>query len=162
MNTVPDKRQPEELRRHLYGASFCIIAARFNAEIVEALTRGARNALLRNGVAESAIRLLAVPGAFEVPLAAQQAARSGHYDGIVALAAVVRGGTPHFEYVSSQSIGGLGRVSLDCGIPIGNGILTVDTMQQAVDRAGGSEGNKGEEAALAALEMVHLLRELGA
>ena len=162
MTTVPEKRQPEEFRRHLYGASFCIIAARFNADIVEALTLGARTALLRNGVADSAIHQVAVPGAFEVPLAAQQAARSGRYDGIVALAAVVRGGTPHFEYVSAQSIGGLGRVSLDCCIPIGNGILTVDTMQQAVDRAGGSEGNKGEEAALAALEMVHLLRELGA
>jgi 6,7-dimethyl-8-ribityllumazine synthase len=162
MNTVPEKRPPEELRRHLYGASFCIVAARFNAGIVEALTRGARAALLRNGVGESAIKLLSVPGAFEVPLAAQQAARTGRFDGIVALAAVVRGGTPHFEYVSSQSIGGLGRVSLDCGIPIGNGILTVDTLQQAVDRAGGSEGNKGEEAALAALEMVQLLRELGA
>lgn len=162
MTTVPEKRQPEELRRHLYGASFCIIGARFNADIVAALTLGARAALLRNGIADSAIHHVAVPGAFEVPLAAQQAARSGRYDGIVALAAVVRGGTPHFEYVSAQSIGGLGRVSLDCCIPIGNGILTVDTMQQAVDRAGGSEGNKGEEAALAALEMVHLLRELGA
>lgn len=162
MTTVPEKRQPEEFRRHLYGASFCIIAARFNADIVEALTLGARTALLRNGVADSAIHQVAVPGAFEVPLAAQQAARSGRYDGIVALAAVVRGGTPHFEYVSAQSIGGLGKVSLDCCIPIGNGILTVDTIQQAVDRAGGSEGNKGEEAALAALEMVHLLRELGA
>ena len=162
MTTVPEKRPPEELRRRLYGASFCIVAARFNAEIVEALTDGARAALLRNGVADSAIKLVSVPGAFEVPLAAQQAARTGRFDGIVALAAIVRGGTPHFEYVSSQSIGGLGRVALDCGIPIGNGILTVDTIQQAIDRAGGSEGNKGEEAALAALEMVQLLRDLGA
>lgn len=162
MNTTPEKRPPEELRRRLYGASFCIVAARFNAEIVEALTRGARAALSRNGVADSAIKVVSVPGAFEVPLAAQQAARTGRFDGIVALAAIVRGGTPHFEYVSSQSIGGLGRVSLDCGIPIGNGILTVDTIQQAIDRAGGSEGNKGEEAALAALEMVQLLRDLGA
>ena len=162
MSTIPEKHQPEELQRHLYGASFCIVAARFNGEIVAALTRGARAALLRHGVAESAIQVVSVPGAFEVPLAAQQVARTGRFDGIIALAAVVRGGTPHFDYVSSQSIGGLGRVSLDCSIPIGNGILTVDTMQQAVDRAGGSEGNKGEEAALAALEMVHLLRDLGA
>jgi len=162
MSETPQKRQPEEYRRHLFGAAFCIVAARFNADIVDALVRGARAALLRNGIAESAIQLVSVPGAFEVPLAAQQAARTGRFDAIVALAAVVRGGTPHFDYVSSQSIGGLGRVALDCSIPIGNGILTVDTMQQAVDRAGGSEGNKGEEAALAALEMVHLLRELGA
>ena len=94
-------------------------------------------------------------------LAAQRAARSGRFDGIVALGAVVRGGTPHFDYVSSQSIGGLGRVALDCNIPVGNGILTVDTMQQAVDRAGGLEGNKGEEAALAVIEMVHMLRTRG-
>jgi 6,7-dimethyl-8-ribityllumazine synthase len=162
MTTIPAKQRPDERRFNVYGAAFCIVAARFNAAVVDALTDGARRALARHGVADSAIELLSVPGAFEVPLAAQQAARTGRFDGIVALAAVVRGGTPHFDYVSSQSIGGLGRVALDCSIPIGNGILTVDTMQQALDRAGGSEGNKGEEAALAALEMVHLLRELGA
>jgi len=129
--------------------------------IVARLIDGARTALLRHGVAASAIEELSVPGAFEVPLAAQRAARSGRFDGIVALAAIVRGGTPHFDYVSSESIGGLGRVALECDIPVGNGVLTVDTMQQAVDRAGGTEGNKGEEAALAAIEMVHLLREVG-
>ena len=91
----------------------------------------------------------------------QRAARSGRFDGIVALGAVVRGGTPHFDFVSGESIAGLNRVALECDIPVGNGILTVDTMQQAVDRAGGSEGNKGAEAALAAVEMVCLLRELG-
>jgi len=138
------------------------VAARFNGEIVDELIAGARAALLRHGVAESAIHELSVPGAFELPLAAQRAARSGRFDGIVALAAIVRGGTPHFDYVSSISIGGLGRVALDCEIPVGNGVLTVDIMQQAVDRAGGAEGNKGEEAALAAIEMVCLLRELGA
>jgi len=161
MNQTPEKRHPEELHRQLYNAAFCIVAARFNADIVEPLTDGARTALLRNGVAESAIEVITVPGAFEVPLAAQWAARSGRFDGLIALGAIVRGGTPHFDYVSSESIGGLGRVALDCNIPVGNGILTVDTMQQAVDRAGGAEGNKGEEAALAAIEMVHLLREKG-
>jgi len=145
----------------LYDSAFCIVAARFNAAVVDLLVAGAREALLRHGVAGSAIGLVHVPGAFEVPLAAQRAARSGRFDGIVALGAVVRGGTPHFDYVSAQSIGGLGRVSLDCDIPVGNGILTVDTMQQAVDRAGGSEGNKGEEAALAVIEMVHMLRGAG-
>jgi 6,7-dimethyl-8-ribityllumazine synthase len=162
MTNTPEKSHPQEVQRHLYDASFCIVAARFNAEVVEILTAGARAALLRHGVSESAIEVLLVPGAFEVPLAAQSAARTARFDGIVALATVVRGGTPHFDYVSSQSIGGLGRVALECNIPIGNGILTVDTMQQAVDRAGGSEGHKGEEAALAAIEMVQLQRELGA
>ena len=161
MNTIPEKSQPEEISRQLYNASFCIVAARFNSVIVARLIDGARAALLRHGVAASAIEELSVPGAFEVPLAAQRAARSGRFDGIVALAAIVRGGTPHFDYVSSESIGGLGRVALECDIPVGNGVLTVDTMQQAVDRAGGTEGNKGEEAALAAIEMVHLLREVG-
>jgi 6,7-dimethyl-8-ribityllumazine synthase len=162
MANTPVKSQPQEIQRRLHDASFCIIAARFNASIVDVLVAGARAALERHGVASSAIEVLTVPGAFEVPLAAQSAARSKRFDGIVALAAVVRGGTPHFDYVSSESIGGLGRVALDCNIPIGNGILTVDTMQQAVDRAGGSEGHKGEEAALAAVEMVLLQRDLGA
>ena len=161
MKSTPEKHQPEEIPRHLYDASFCIVSARFNSEIVDILAEGARAALLRHGVAASAIHEFSVPGAFEVPLAAQRAARSGRFDGIIALAAVVRGGTPHFDYVSSESIGGLGRVALECDIPVGNGVLTVDTMQQAADRAGGAEGNKGEEAALAAIEMVHLLREAG-
>jgi len=162
MSVIPDKSRPHESERMLYDASFCIVAAQFNAEIVDVLIAGARTALTRHGVAASAIELVKVPGAFEVPLAAQRVARSGNFDGIVALAAVVRGGTPHFDYVSSQSIGGLGQVALDCDIPVGNGVLTVDTMAQALERAGGSEGNKGEEAALAAIEMVHLLRHLDA
>jgi 6,7-dimethyl-8-ribityllumazine synthase len=161
MSSLPEKSRPDGMRRHLHDASFCIVAARFNAEIVDALIAGARKALLDNGVSESAIDVMHVPGAFEVPLAAQRAARSGQFDGIVALAAVVRGGTPHFDYVSAESIGGLGRVALESDIPVGNGVLTVDDMQQALDRAGGSEGNKGEEAALAVIEMVHLFRELG-
>jgi 6,7-dimethyl-8-ribityllumazine synthase len=161
MSKLPEKSRPNEVRRQLYDASFCIVAARFNADIVDALITGARKALLDNGVAESAIEVMHVPGAFEVPLAAQRAATSGRFDGIVALAAIVRGGTPHFDYVSAESIGGLGRVALECNIPVGNGVLTVDDMQQALDRAGGSEGNKGEEAALAVVEMVHLFRELG-
>ena len=161
MSKLPEKSRPGEVRRQLYDAAFCIVAARFNASIVDELVAGARKALLDNGVAESAIELIHVPGAFEVPLAAKRAAQSGRFDGIVALAAIVRGGTPHFDYVSGESIRGLGQVSLDFSIPVGNGILTVDDMQQAVDRAGGSEGHKGAEAALAAVEMVHLFREQG-
>jgi 6,7-dimethyl-8-ribityllumazine synthase len=161
MSDLPEKRRPADVQRQLYDASFCILAARFNAEIVDVLVDGARKALLENGVTESAIEIVHVPGAFELPLAAQRAARSGRYDGIVALAAIVRGGTPHFDYVSAESIGGLGKVALDCDIPIGNGVLTVDDMQQALDRAGGTEGNKGEEAALATIELVHLFRNIG-
>ncbi len=161
MTKPPEKTRPVSIRRQLYDAAFCIVAARFNAEIVDELVAGAREALQANGVVESAIETVYVPGAFEVPLAAQRAARCRRFDGIVALAAIVRGGTPHFDYVSAESIGGLGRVALDCDIPVGNGVLTVDTMQQAVDRAGGEQGNKGAEAALAAIEMVHLLRDLG-
>jgi 6,7-dimethyl-8-ribityllumazine synthase len=161
MTKLPEKSRPDTVRRQLYDAAFCIIAARFNADIVDVLVAGAREALLANGVADSAIEVIHVPGAFEVPLAAQRAARSGRFDGIIALAAIVRGGTPHFDYISAESIGGLGRVALECDIPVGNGVLTVDSMQQAVDRAGGSEGHKGAEAAEAAIEMVHLLRDLG-
>jgi 6,7-dimethyl-8-ribityllumazine synthase len=161
MTKLPEKSRPDSVRRQLYDAAFCIIAARFNADIVDVLVAGAREALLANGVADSAIEVIHVPGAFEVPLAAQRAARSGRFDGIIALAAIVRGGTPHFDYISAESIGGLGRVALECDIPVGNGVLTVDSMQQAVDRAGGSEGHKGAEAAEAAIEMVHLLRDLG-
>jgi 6,7-dimethyl-8-ribityllumazine synthase len=161
MSKLPEKHGPAALGRQMYGASFCIVAARFNSAVVDLLVEGARNALLEHGVAESAIDVIYVPGALEIPLAVQRAARTGRFDGLVALGTVVRGGTPHFDYVSAGSVGGVNRVSLDCDVPVGNGILTVDTMQQAVDRAGGSEGNKGAEAALAAMEMVCVLRELG-
>jgi 6,7-dimethyl-8-ribityllumazine synthase len=161
MSQTPEKSGPVESGRELPDASFCIVATRFNSEIVEVLVHGAREALARHGVAESAIDVLHVPGAFELPLAALKAAQSGNYDGVIALGAVVRGGTPHFEYVSAESTGGLSRVALDTGVPVGNGVLTVDTMEQAVERAGGAEGHKGEEAALAAIEMVHLLRQIG-
>lgn len=161
MDSVPEKSQPAEQLRHLHDAAFCIVAANFNSDVVDPLIAGAVSALERNGVRSSAIEIVRVPGAFEVPLASKAMAQTGRFDGIVALAAIVRGGTPHFEYVSAQSIAGLGQVSLECNIPVGNGILTTDTMQQAVDRAGGPAGHKGEEAALAVLEMVQLLRKHG-
>ncbi|MGI9290236.1 MAG: 6,7-dimethyl-8-ribityllumazine synthase [Gammaproteobacteria bacterium] len=161
MSKLPKKSRPDEVRRQLYDAAFCIVAARFNAEIVDELVNGACKTLMENGVIESAIEIMRVPGAFEIPLAAKRAAESGRFDGIIALGAVIRGGTPHFDYVCAESVRGLGQVSLDADIPIGNGILTLDDMQQAVDRTGGKEGHKGEEAALAAVEMVHLFREQG-
>ena len=99
MSKAPAKAKPPEVRRNLYGSAFCIVAARFNAEIVDVLTEAARQMLIENGVADSAIEIVHVPGAFEAPLAAQRAARSGRFDGIIALAAIVRGGTPHFDYV---------------------------------------------------------------
>jgi 6,7-dimethyl-8-ribityllumazine synthase len=158
---MSEKSHPEELSRRLYDAAFCIVAARFNGDIVERLIVGARAALERSGVSPSAIEVLRVAGAYELPFAAQTAARTGRFDGIVALGAVIRGGTPHFEFISAECMAGLTRVSLDCDIPLGNGVLTVDTVEQAAERAGGAEGNKGEEAALAAAELVSLVRRLG-
>ncbi len=155
-----EKSHPQELARQLYDASFCIVAARFNSAIVDRLITGAEEALARAGVRPSAIEVVRVAGAYELPFAAQRAARSGRFDGIVALGAVIRGGTPHFEYISAECMAGLTRVALDCDIPLGNGVLTVDTAQQAADRAGGSAGNKGQEAALAAAELVTLARQL--
>lgn len=154
------KSHPAEISTQLYDASFCIIAARFNGGIVDRLVEGAESALQKSGVSSSAIETVRVAGAYELPLAAQQAARTGRFDGIIALGAVIRGGTPHFEYVSGECMSGLTRVSLDCEIPLGNGVLTVDTVEQALERTGGAEGNKGEEAALAAAELVSLLRQL--
>jgi len=162
MVDTPAKTAPHGNLRPLYDAAFCIVAARFNEAIVEVLIEGARDELHEHGVTDSAVDVVRVAGAFELPLAVQKLAQTGRYDGIVALGAVIRGGTPHFEYISGECMAGLTRVALDASIPIGNGVLTVDTVAQATDRAGGTEGNKGAEAALAAIEMVHVLRDLGA
>ena len=139
-----------------------ILAARFNDLIVRNLVDGAVEALKRHGASETDIHVVRVPGAFELPLAAQQLARLRRYDGIAALGAVIRGQTPHFEFVCSECAAGLSRVSLEHGLPIGFGVLTCDTVDQAMDRAGGKAGNKGADAVLAALEMVSLLRQLEA
>lgn len=141
-------------------ARFALIASRFNSFIVEHLVAGAHDALRRHGVADSHIDLIRVPGAFEMPLAAQRAAASNRYDGIVALGAVIRGATPHFDYVAGECAKGLAMVSMQHSIPIGFGVLTTDTIEQAVERAGTKAGNKGAEAALSVLEMVSLLRRL--
>jgi len=139
-----------------------ILAARFNELIVRNLVEGAVDALKRHGATESDIHVVRVPGAFELPLAAQQLAKSRRYDGIVALGAVIRGQTPHFDFVCRECASGLNRVSLDHGVPIGFGVLTCDTVDQALDRAGGKSGNKGADAVLATLEMVNLRRQLEA
>lgn len=140
---------------------FCIIAARFNETIVERLVQGALDALKRHGADATQIHLVRVPGAMELPLAAQQIAKSRQFDGIVALGTVIRGATPHFDYVCSECASGLSRVSHEFEIPIGFGVLTTDTIEQALERSGTKAGNKGADAALTTIEMVSLLRQLG-
>lgn len=141
-------------------ARFALVAARFNSFIVQSLINGAVDVLHRHGIPEASIDLVWTPGSFELPLATQRLAASERYDGIVALGAVIRGGTPHFEYVASECVKGLASVSLKYDIPVGFGVLTVDSIDQAVERAGTKAGNKGAEAAMAMLEMVNLLRRL--
>jgi 6,7-dimethyl-8-ribityllumazine synthase len=134
-----------------------IAASRFNRFIVEQLVEGARDALERRGVEPT---LVWVPGAFELPLLADRLAASGRFDAVIALGAVIRGGTPHFEYVAGACASGLARVALDRGVPVSFGVLTTDDVEQALERAGTGEGNKGFDAAVTALEMVDTLRAL--
>lgn len=143
-------------------ARFCIVAARFNDQIVENLVRGAIDALVRHGATETAIDIVRVPGAFELPLAARRMAGTKKYDALVAVGVVIRGATPHFDIVCNECAAGLSRVSADLAIPVGFGVLTCDTVDQALERAGGKQGNKGTDAALAAVEMVNLMRQIGA
>ncbi|HEC00024.1 MAG TPA: 6,7-dimethyl-8-ribityllumazine synthase [Thiotrichales bacterium] len=144
------------------GARFALLVARFNSFVVESLLEGAIDALKRHGADEKDLHVVRVPGAFEMPLVAQRLAASGNYDAIIALGAVIRGGTPHFEYVAGECTKGLAQVGMQHDIPVAFGVLTVDTIEQAIERAGTKAGNKGVEAALSAIEMVNLLRELGA
>ncbi len=140
---------------------FTLVASRFNEFIVDSLIRGALGCLRRHGAADGDIELVRVPGAFELPLAVDAVASSRRADGIIALGAVIRGGTPHFDYVAGECVSGIAAAGRAHGIPVGFGILTVDTIEQAIERAGTKAGNKGEEATLAVIEMVSLLRKLG-
>ena len=142
------------------GARFAIVAARFNAAITDALLEGAVATLAEHGVANDHVSVVQVPGAFEIPITAKRLAASGRFEAIIALGAVVRGGTPHFEYVAGECARGVSRVALQENVPVIFGVLTTDTDEQALARAGGKEGNKGCEAAIAGLEMVTLLRRL--
>lgn len=142
--------------------NYTIVVGRFNAFVVESLLEGALDTLKRHGVKEENIRVVRVPGAFEIPLAVQKVAAQKKDDAIIALGAVIRGGTPHFEYVSAESSKGVAQVSMEYSIPVANGILTVNSIEQAIERSGTKAGNKGAEAALSALEMVSLLRNLEA
>ena len=137
-----------------------IVAARFNEFIVESLLKGAMHCLRQHGAVDSAIEIIRVPGAYEMPLAVEKVAASRRADGIIALGAVIRGATPHFDYVSGECMRGVAASAKQHGVPIGMGVLTTDTIEQAIERAGTKAGNKGEEAALAMIEMVNLLRKL--
>lgn len=138
--------------------NIAIVASRFNQFIVEQLLAGATDALNRQGIDDDKQLLVWVPGAFELPLIADQLAAAGHYDAIVALGAVIRGGTPHFDFIAGECARGLSRVALDRGIPVTFGVLTTDTVEQALERAGTGQGNKGFDAVMTAVEMAETLR----
>lgn len=142
------------------GDRFALVAARFNEFIVDRLVGGAVDCIVRHGGSEAQIDILKVPGAFELPLAAQHAARSGRYAGVAVLGAVIRGGTPHFDMVAAEVTKGTAHVALETGLPVAFGVLTTDSVEQAIERAGTKMGNKGWEAAQSLLEMVDLWRGL--
>jgi 6,7-dimethyl-8-ribityllumazine synthase len=157
----PSALAPGEPRRAGRGLRVAIVAARFNGSVVDRLVEGARACLTAHGVEDRDVLLVWVPGAFELPLAAQRAARSGRVDAIVCLGAVIRGETSHFEFVAGEAARGIQEVALRTGVPVTFGVLTTESVEQAMDRAGEAGGNKGYESALAALEMVGALEALG-
>ena len=142
------------------GLKFGMVVGRFNSLISKELLKGALDAFLRHGVREEDLTVVWVPGSFEIPLVAKKLARSGDYHAVVCLGAIIRGATPHFEYVASECAKGVAQASLETGVPIIFGVLTTDTIEQAIERAGTKAGNKGFEAAMAALEMANLLAKL--
>ncbi|OED44530.1 6,7-dimethyl-8-ribityllumazine synthase [Endozoicomonas sp. (ex Bugula neritina AB1)] len=144
------------------GGKYAIVAGRWNSFVVESLVQGALDTLIRHGIPEDDITLVRCPGAVEIPLAVKKVAKTGRFDAVIALGAVIRGGTPHFEFVANECVKGLSQVNLEFEIPVSFGVLTVDTIEQAIERSGTKAGNKGEEAAMAAFEMVSLLKKLEA
>ncbi|MEZ5488811.1 MAG: 6,7-dimethyl-8-ribityllumazine synthase [Gammaproteobacteria bacterium] len=144
------------------SANFALVVSRFNSFIVDHLVAGAIDALTRHGVMEKDITIVKAPGAYELPLITKQVIGTGKFDAVIALGAVIRGGTPHFEYVAGECVKGLSQVSLESGVPVAFGVLTVDTIEQAIERAGTKAGNKGAEAALSALETLSVGRKLQA
>jgi len=143
------------------NARFCLVVSRFNSFVVESLLAGAIDTLKRHGAEDADLTLVRVPGAFEMPVACERLAAKGGYDAIIAIGAVIRGGTPHFEYVAGECVKGIAQVSLKHCVPISFGVLTVDSIEQAIERSGTKAGNKGAEAAMSAIEMVNLLRQIG-
>ena len=142
-------------------ARIALLVSRFNSFVVESLLEGAIDTLKRHGAEDHDLQIVRVPGAFEMPLAAKRLAASQRYEAIIALGAVIRGGTPHFEYVAGECTKGLSMVSMQYDLPVAFGVLTVDSIEQAIERAGTKAGNKGAEAAMSAIEMINLLREIG-
>jgi 6,7-dimethyl-8-ribityllumazine synthase len=143
------------------GLKIALVVSRFNSFITERLLEGALDCLQRHGVGENDLTLARVPGAWEIPLVANKLAQAGAHDAVICLGAVIRGSTPHFDYVAAEVSKGIAQVSLESGVPVLFGILTTDTIEQAVERAGTKAGNKGYEAAESALEMVNLLKNVG-
>jgi len=144
------------------GLRVALVVSRFNEFLVDKLVAGARDCLQRHGADEAALTEIRVPGSFELPFAAKLAAESGRYDAIICLGAVIRGGTPHFEFIAAEAAKGIAQVGLASGVPTLFGVLTTDTLEQAIERAGTKSGNKGWDAALAAIELADLRRRLGA
>ena len=143
------------------GLKFGVVVSRFNEFITKKLLEGAQDALLRHDVSQEDIDIAWVPGAFEIPLVAKKLAESKKYNAIICLGAVIRGGTPHFEYIAAEVAKGIAKVGLDTGLPVSFGVITADTLEQAIERAGTKEGNKGFEAAVSAIEMANLLKKIG-
>jgi 6,7-dimethyl-8-ribityllumazine synthase len=142
------------------GKTFGLIASRFNDFMTKELVSGCCDTLVRHGAAESDIVVTWVPGAFELPLVAQKMAKSGKFDALICLGTVIRGSTPHFDYVAAEAAKGVAKVSLDTGLPVIFGVITADTIEQAVERSGSKDGNKGKDAALSAIEMVNILGQI--
>lgn len=142
------------------GLKIALVVGRFNSFVVDHLVSGAVDTFVRHGGQADNLTQILVPGAFEIPLAAQKVAASGEYDAVVALGAVIRGGTPHFDYVAGECAKGLGQVMLDHNAPVAFGVLTVDSIEQAIERSGTKAGNKGGEAMMSAIEMINLLKQI--
>lgn len=153
-------RRIEGLLHLASEGSYAILVGRFNSFVVEHLLEGAIDTLKRHGVSEDNITVIHAPGAWELPVVAKKLAASDRFDAIIALGAVIRGSTPHFDFVAGECVKGLGVVSLDSGLPVINGVLTTDSIEQAIERSGTKAGNKGGEAALTAIEMVNLLKAI--
>jgi len=143
------------------GLKFVLVVSRFNEFITQKLLEGAQDALLRHGVNEEDIEVAWVPGSFEIPLVAKKLAQTKKYDAVICLGAVIRGGTPHFEYIAAEVTKGIAKVSLDTELPVVYGIITAENLEQAIERAGTKVGNKGFDAAMEAIEMANLLRSIG-
>ena len=144
------------------GAKFALLVTRFNSFIVESLLKGAVDCLLRHGAKKDDLQIIKIPGAFEMPIAAQAIAQKAEFDAIIALGAVIRGGTPHFDFVANEATKGLANVAANSSIPVTFGLLTTDNIEQAIERSGTKAGNKGEEAAMSAIEIVNVLKQINA